>query len=984
MARNGVSIRIGTDGKATVIRDFEEISTAGAASAERLSAKWNREVGAVEAAAARANRTAQRLQAVSTSPIQNRIEGATGVSGGSNNAAAAAARALAQELDRAETEARQLIAAIDPLFAAQQRYGARVAQINELKAVGALEQQRYIQLLDAEEAMLNQATMAAQRHGVAVGAGGNRAVMASQQFQDFFIQVQGGGNILVAASQQLSQLSYVMQGSQGAAGRFAAFMSGAWGTAILAGTVILLPLIQNLLDTRTELDKATRELVENARKAELNRQAQATFATTIEGVTEATRRNRETLEELDRAHQTAAERAGISARTQIILASTIRDTTAALLAQARAQLEIERASQGNTAVSADTASAEASRLDAAEARVADLERRLAQSSQQIAENTRLWEDALSRVVVERATARASETPEQRIRRVAREAAEAARRVASAEEVRNGTLTRQVIAINAKADADIRAAQAATRAAQQAEREQARQLVRPTAGALLSPFGADRSGVPIGGQRIAGRRHQGADIRGDVGDAVLAPEGGTAYVRSAPGGLGLYVEIRAESGARDLLAHLSAARVTNGQRVAAGDIVGLVGTSGNAAGGTPHLHWQRQVNGRWVDPMRNTMRGNAAADAARDAQQQLRRDMEESQEFVGRIRQEMDPAAAAAAELEARILGVRRAIANGAVSAGDGQRMIAWLDAQKISDVVSGLDDVERAERAASERRNQELEQLARTNAELDERASLIRFELGLGRMGMDQRQGLVRLEQERLRLQREFGPEHEAEIRQILAKASAEQQLMREVERVRDAQRQLEQVGGQVIDEVFNIQNWDDWGNAGMRVLQMILQEMLTLAAINPLKNMLFNQNNPTFGDFLGGGGGGGGGGSSAATILSDLSSILGSFGGNASGTQNWTGGMTWLAENGPELVNLPRGAKVTPAAETRRLLGVNDNGGRGQFVYNDLRGAVVQEDLYRAMEEGNARAASEGAKQGFAAVLKAHRDSHGRIFRSS
>lgn len=44
-------------------------------------------------------------------------------------------------------------------------------------------------------------------------------------------------------------------------------------------------------------------------------------------------------------------------------------------------------------------------------------------------------------------------------------------------------------------------------------------------------------------------------------------------------------------------------------------------------------------------------------------------------------------------------------------------------------------------------------------------------------------------------------------------------------------------------------------------------------------------------------------------------------FGHNAAGTNFWGGGPTWLAERGPELVDLPRGAKVTPAPATKRLL---------------------------------------------------------------
>lgn len=43
--------------------------------------------------------------------------------------------------------------------------------------------------------------------------------------------------------------------------------------------------------------------------------------------------------------------------------------------------------------------------------------------------------------------------------------------------------------------------------------------------------------------------------------------------------------------------------------------------------------------------------------------------------------------------------------------------------------------------------------------------------------------------------------------------------------------------------------------------------------------------------------------------------------GNNASGTNFWPGGSTWLAERGPELVNLPRSSRVTAAPATRRLL---------------------------------------------------------------
>jgi len=43
------------------------------------------------------------------------------------------------------------------------------------------------------------------------------------------------------------------------------------------------------------------------------------------------------------------------------------------------------------------------------------------------------------------------------------------------------------------------------------------------------------------------------------------------------------------------------------------------------------------------------------------------------------------------------------------------------------------------------------------------------------------------------------------------------------------------------------------------------------------------------------------------------LSGDLVSFPGNALGTDNWRGGVSWVGERGPELVNLPRGAQVIP-----------------------------------------------------------------------
>lgn len=45
----------------------------------------------------------------------------------------------------------------------------------------------------------------------------------------------------------------------------------------------------------------------------------------------------------------------------------------------------------------------------------------------------------------------------------------------------------------------------------------------------------------------------------------------------------------------------------------------------------------------------------------------------------------------------------------------------------------------------------------------------------------------------------------------------------------------------------------------------------------------------------------------------------------NASGTDNWQGGKTWVGEEGPELVTLPRGSQITPADQVSGMGEVNN-----------------------------------------------------------
>lgn len=44
-------------------------------------------------------------------------------------------------------------------------------------------------------------------------------------------------------------------------------------------------------------------------------------------------------------------------------------------------------------------------------------------------------------------------------------------------------------------------------------------------------------------------------------------------------------------------------------------------------------------------------------------------------------------------------------------------------------------------------------------------------------------------------------------------------------------------------------------------------------------------------------------------------------YGHNAAGTENWRGGLTWVGETGPELVDLPRGSKIMSNEDSRQMM---------------------------------------------------------------
>lgn len=105
-----------------------------------------------------------------------------------------------------------------------------------------------------------------------------------------------------------------------------------------------------------------------------------------------------------------------------------------------------------------------------------------------------------------------------------------------------------------------------------------------------------------GQRIWYGIHMGLDIATGCGTPIVAADGGTVIEAGwSPYGYGINAQIDHGGGIVTRYGHFSQVLVSNGQRVAKGQVVGLEGTTGNSTG--CHLHFEVKVGGSYTDPLR---------------------------------------------------------------------------------------------------------------------------------------------------------------------------------------------------------------------------------------------------------------------------------------------------------------------------------------------------------------------------------------------
>ncbi|MEG2285388.1 MAG: tape measure protein [Eubacterium sp.] len=154
------------------------------------------------------------------------------------------------------------------------------------------------------------------------------------------------------------------------------------------------------------------------------------------------------------------------------------------------------------------------------------------------------------------------------------------------------------------------------------------------GQLINAMGSDinklwgKLGIQLGGQGIMGEsgmvwpsdskeitsyfgyrddtggvgssNHMGVDIGANSGAPIYAAMPGTVSTAGWYGGYGNAVVIDHGGGIQTLYGHMSEIAASIGQQVIPGQVIGLVGSTGNSTG--PHLHFSVLKDGEMLDPM----------------------------------------------------------------------------------------------------------------------------------------------------------------------------------------------------------------------------------------------------------------------------------------------------------------------------------------------------------------------------------------------
>jgi hypothetical protein len=836
MAKAQVAVRLGSEGKAELQRDFADVGAAGEASASRATRAYEKAAQDIEAAQRRQTAAANKL--VALMPADQRSK-----AGFMSDAASMPSTQMFRDFQAQQALYRQqaeaLRSSLDPARAAQQRYNAEMSIAKTLIASGTITLDEFCGKLRQERQLLDQSTQERLKNTASYGAMRAGMQTAGFQVQDFLVQVQGGTSALRAFSQQAPQfigsLQMMTYGAEQGTGKFAAFarIMGGWQGVVLG---IAIPaaamLVEKLLDTSDAHKKAE----------------------------EATKKHKDAIDALNQTARDSIKTAEDRARALYITAEAERQNAVAAERNFQTQLAAAKAEAEKKQINTPRVTARGDVINPAFVRITQeieqLEAALRASQERVATQTTtatIMMGQYQRTIIDQMM-----TPRGRAERNFDRQINAA--------IANGDGAEAIARLTRAREAELKRIDEAEAALKKSgsARDQEAASVSQVTRLIVEAFG----GTVTSGKRNAdenaraGGSKTSYHLRGQAIDFV--PAGGMGSITKD--------EIRAVAEAAGLT------------------VKEILGPGDKNHSDHYHLAWQ----GGKTDIASGRITAGIQAKEDREAERTEIKRNEWLNDQMADIRKK---------------------------NADWGKDEVAKM--KEVSDFMRQ----ERADTAANTALlNVEWEMRGKSRQEIERALALRQYQLDIER-------DMPRLTAE--------------QVEELVKAKGAQLDWAQTVEMQRSYFENLRRSGEDAIDRLFDPSSAETWGQRIKGVLNDLLNEMVRMAAINPLKNMLFGSGLPTL---FGGGG---------------LLSFLGGKGGSAIGHESTPAGRMLIGENGPEYVDMPAGAKVFTASESRRMA-ANDNRSGGPVNVNVYANdAVLAETVRGWVAQGVAIAIERGSTQG-------------------
>lgn len=451
------------------------------------------------------------------------------------------------------------------------------------------------------------ATRMERQVGRSFGNAAQQSRNLGYQISDIGVQLSAGTSPFLVLAQQGPQVANALEGARGAVGRFATFLSGPYGAAVLAATTLLGVWLSKNKEAGESVEDLVAKLQAQARQAGMADEANRLFSRTIEGVEKAVLDARKAVDALALAKKGEAAQTVDNIKKNLDDADAVRAATKARLDQAIAILELEQSGSESTFSNSAEGIAQQQQINRRIAGLKAFQDELARAEKAAADLRKEYDRAISSRTVEQENASAAE----KINRKFDATIDRAATAANASKQSQAELRKEIALINKAREEELKREAASRRTSRGADIGDATRFISPVSGGRVTgKFGENRGS----------RNHGGIDIAVPVGTQVKAPAGGVVIEAGTVPGYGNVVYIDHGRGTISRLAHLSKIGVTKGAIVGQGDVVGLSGGargapgSGNSRG--PHLHQEVRVNGRPVDPRKGAFSTDPASTYAR--------------------------------------------------------------------------------------------------------------------------------------------------------------------------------------------------------------------------------------------------------------------------------------------------------------------------------------------------------------------------------